>query len=128
MKVLSLKQPHAELVLRGKKTVDLRNWSTDFRGEFLIHAAKEPDLKACKAHKIDPKTLTHGAIVGRATIYGVKQYLSKKGFLSDQHRHLSSNALFEPEATYGFLLKDAERLRNPIPMEDSLNFAELETL
>lgn len=39
MKTLSLKQPFAELILSGKKKIELRKWNTSFRGEFLIHAS-----------------------------------------------------------------------------------------
>ena len=40
MKALSLKQPFAELVVEGKKKIELRNWNTKFRGDFFIHASK----------------------------------------------------------------------------------------
>src|ERR1041385_6407776 len=33
VKALSLKQPWAELMVQGKKTVELRNWKTKFRGD-----------------------------------------------------------------------------------------------
>ena len=46
MKALSIKQPYAELILQGKKKIELRKWNTNFRGEFLIHASKIPDLEA----------------------------------------------------------------------------------
>jgi hypothetical protein len=39
-KCLSLKQPYAELLISGKKTIELRSWDTKFRGEFLVHASK----------------------------------------------------------------------------------------
>ena len=48
MKTLSLKQPFAELVVSGKKTIELRKWNTKFRGKFLIHASKIPDSQAMK--------------------------------------------------------------------------------
>jgi hypothetical protein len=41
MKCLSLKKPFAELLVSGKKTVELRKWNTKFRGKFLIHASKK---------------------------------------------------------------------------------------
>ena len=53
MKTLSLKQPFAELVVSGKKTIELRNWNTKFRGKFLIHASKIPDSKAMKKFGFD---------------------------------------------------------------------------
>ena len=40
MKCLSVCQPFAELIVQGKKTIELRKWNTKFRGEFLVHAAK----------------------------------------------------------------------------------------
>ena len=44
MKCLSVCQPFAELIVQGKKTIELRKWNTKFRGEFLIHAAKKQQL------------------------------------------------------------------------------------
>ncbi|MFB5646865.1 MAG: ASCH domain-containing protein, partial [Candidatus Nitrosomaritimum yanchengensis] len=38
MKCLSVSQPFADLIISGNKTIELRNWNTAFRGEFLIHA------------------------------------------------------------------------------------------
>jgi ASCH domain len=37
-KCLSIRQPYAELVVSGRKTIELRKWITRFRGEFLVHA------------------------------------------------------------------------------------------
>jgi len=46
MKALSLKQPYAELILQGKKKIELRTWNTKFRGEFYIHASLTADKKS----------------------------------------------------------------------------------
>jgi ASCH domain-containing protein len=41
---LSLRQPYAELVPAGRKTIEeTRTWKTNFRGKFLIHASKAID-------------------------------------------------------------------------------------
>lgn len=39
MKVLSLLQPWASLVMMGAKKIETRSWQTPFRGELLIHAS-----------------------------------------------------------------------------------------
>ena len=39
MKVLSVQQPFAELIVRGVKRWELRSWSTDHRGVLAIHAS-----------------------------------------------------------------------------------------
>lgn len=41
MKVLSLWQPWATLVIIGAKRFETRHWSTSYRGELGIHAAKK---------------------------------------------------------------------------------------
>ena len=63
MKALSLKQPFAELVVSGKKTIEIRKWNTKFRGEFYIHASKTPYEKT---------DLPCGYIVGKATLKVIK--------------------------------------------------------
>ena len=40
MKVLTIKQPFATLIIEGYKEYEFRTWKTKFRGEFLIHAGK----------------------------------------------------------------------------------------
>jgi hypothetical protein len=40
MKALSLKQPYANLVAQGVKTIETRKWSTNYRGDILICASK----------------------------------------------------------------------------------------
>src|SRR5262245_14188821 len=43
MRALSIRQPYAELILRGIKTVELRSISTNIIGErFYIYASKTP--------------------------------------------------------------------------------------
>lgn len=40
MKVISLLQPWASLVVMGAKKIETRSWKTSYRGEILIHASK----------------------------------------------------------------------------------------
>lgn len=47
MKALSIRQPWAWAILHAGKDVENRSWSTPFRGEFLIHAAKGCGLSEC---------------------------------------------------------------------------------
>ena len=68
MKCLSLKQPYADLLVFGEKTIELRKWNTRFRGEFLIHASKNIDIQACERLDIDIDKLTIGAIIGSALV------------------------------------------------------------
>ncbi len=116
IKCISVKQPYADFLVSGKKKVVLRGKYTNYRGEVLIHAANEPDLAACKRHGIDPKTLTHGAIIGKLHLYGVKEYLTEKGFLSDTKKHLAED-FDEKKHRYGFMLKAVERFVEPVYLD-----------
>ena len=40
MKALSITQPWATLIAIGAKTIETRSWSTLYRGDLAIHAAK----------------------------------------------------------------------------------------
>ncbi|NQU42141.1 ASCH domain-containing protein [bacterium] len=49
MKALSVKQPWVAGIMTGKKTIETRTWSTDYRGPLLICASKTFDLSALRA-------------------------------------------------------------------------------
>lgn len=49
MKALSVRQPHADRIASGIKTIELRNWSTKYRGPLLICASKRDDPGATDA-------------------------------------------------------------------------------
>jgi len=117
MKALTLKQPYAELVVQGKKKIELRKWNTHFRGKFLIHASKIPDQEAMREFGFD--SLPTGCIVGKATLVDVKNYRTKEEHAKDRPLHLASEAWGD----YGFILEDAERIE-PIKCKGALNFWE----
>ncbi len=120
-KCLSLRQPYAELIVSGRKTIELRKWNTRFRGEFLIHASKATDKEACKYCNIDTSSLITGAIVGSAVLYDVKVYQSNEEFMANQSKHFAI-AVSYTSLTYGFLLSDAKRFDKLIPMKGQLGF------
>lgn len=43
MKVLTVKNPWAWLIIHGGKDIENRTWKTNFRGRVLIHVAQWPD-------------------------------------------------------------------------------------
>ena len=122
MKCLSVSQPFAELIILGKKTIELRKWNTNYRGELLIHAPLKVRKEDAKRLKIDRKFVT-GAIVGKVEIFDVKKYDSQKQVKSDQKFHFASKNFHD--RTYGFLLKNAKAFRVPIPYKGQLGLFEV---
>ena len=69
MKVLTIKQPWATLIMQGNKRFEFRSWQTKYRGELLIHAGKGIDKEAVKrlANYL-PQELPQGEILGKVTL------------------------------------------------------------
>lgn len=74
MKALTICQPYAELIARGEKRVENREWSTNYRGPLLIHAGKsrswldgdtDDELAAEFGRRVE-----FGAIVARSVLVG----------------------------------------------------------
>ena len=120
MKCLSVSQPYADLIVKGKKIIELRTWNTKFRGEFLVHAPSKIKTDACKKLGIDETHLRTGVIIGKAEIYDVKRYNSIVEFKEDQNKHFASDGFAQHR--FGFLLKNPKELRIPIPYKGKLGF------
>jgi len=123
MKCLSISQPFAELIILKKKTIELRNWNTKFRGEFLIHAPQKIRKSDYKRLGFS-KQLVTGAIIGKTELYDVKHYKTKLEVKNDSKFHLASKNYFDKK--YGFLIKNAKAFRIPIPYKGQLGFFEVD--
>lgn len=119
MKALSLKQPYAELILQGKKKIELRKWNTKFRGEFLIHASKDSDRQSME--KFGFSELSTGCIVGKAFLKEVKHYKNEKEHEKDRKFHLADSNW----GNYGFVIENAERVKE-VKCNGKLGFWEIE--
>jgi len=122
LKCLSISQPFADFVISGKKSIELRNWNSDFRGEFLIHAPIKIRTQDCNRLKINKKLIT-GAIVGKATLYDVKKYNSLEELMLDKKFHYAAENFHNKK--FGFMLKNPKPFRIPIPWKGQLGFFEV---
>lgn len=83
MKALTIIQPWATLIASGHKMNETRSWKTNYRGEVLIHAGKNPKDYTSGCYIDDPdgrhfqeagitpnnfEDLPRGSIIGKATI------------------------------------------------------------
>src|SRR3989304_4826640 len=123
MKCLSVSQPFANLIVQGKKTIELRRWNTIFRGEFLIHSPQKIRIDDCKRLKINQKSLIRGAIIGKADLYDVKKYKTKIDLNQDLKKHLASKKLQSNK--YGLCRKIGYLSILAIPSQGQLGFFEV---
>ena len=68
MKVLTIKQPWAILIIEGYKKYEFRSWKTKYRGKILIHAGLS--LEKDSNERFSEYNLNHeyGCIIGEAEI------------------------------------------------------------
>ena len=116
-KALSIRQPYAQLIVEGKKKIELRNWETKFRGEFFIHASKNADLEAIKRFGLDIKNIKLGGIIGKVNLIDVKNYKNEIDYVKDEKLHLSNKNFWN----FGFVLENPKSI-NFIPTKGNLNF------
>ena len=113
MKCLSLKQPYADLLVEGKKTIELRKWKTKFRGTFLVHASRVPFEGSYDKSRL-------GCIVGMATLTDVKHYQTIEEWSKDYDKHRADDDFVSSH--YGFIIVNPIKFERPINFAGSLNF------
>ena len=124
MKALSIRQPWAWLIVNGHKDIENRNWRTNFRGEFLIHASAtmtKGDYSSCmlfiagmrgtwRVPAYDVLKAECGGIVGQAEIVGCVNADESPWFVGE----------------WGFMIRNARVLPFQ-PCKGKLNFFEVAT-
>ena len=79
LKIISVRQPWASLIVNGHKDVENRTWPTKYRGLVLIHASlRSDDITHSEVGVRPPMLLPEGGIVGITEIVDcVKQSNSR---------------------------------------------------
>ena len=112
VKALSFRQPWAELVLSGQKSLDLRTWHTRYRGPLAIYAPQTIEREACEAYGLDPADLPTGAIVGLVDLVRVVE-LDEALYAERSDEHLNARRFRQP--LFGWELASPQRLAMPQP-------------
>lgn len=126
MKCLSVSQPFADLIVSGKKTIEMRTWNTRFRGEFLVHAPLRVRTDDCHRLRMDCSKLVRGAVIGKAEIRDVKTYTTIAQVRADKKRHhAASDMTGLDKKRYGFVLCNPVKFHAPIECKGRLGFFEV---
>lgn len=99
LRALSIKQPFAELIVRGVKDVENRAWATSHRGRLLIHASKAVSGSDMRRHGFGNDALPTGAFVGVVDLVDCTDKCGSRWHLSGQQ---------------GWYLADPRRLSRPV--------------
>ena len=124
MKVLTIKQPWATLIMQGNKRFEFRSWQTKYRGDLLIHAGKGIDKVAMKRlSKYLPEELPYGKILGKVKLVDCIRMSSEfKELLLKENNDIYTESSFKEN--YGWQLTDIELFENPIEAKGHLSLWE----
>ena len=134
MKVLSLLQPWASLVVKGAKKIETRTWTTTHRGDLAIHASlgkKAADLakeKPFNKYIKDFGALPFGAIIGKVVLVDVVRIDPFKNLDQLMKRIDADEKAFDDftEGRYAWILEEPVVFENVIPVKGSLGIWEYE--
>lgn len=122
MKVLTIRQPWATLIIEGYKRFEFRSWKTNFRGEFLIHAGKGIDKEAVeRLKKYLPDELPKGKILGKVTLTDcIAMNDELANMLAKENNDIYTTHSFS--RNYAFQLENVKKFDNPIDAKGQLGF------
>ena len=120
MKVLTIRQPWASLIMAGLKEYEFRSWKTNHRGELLIHAGKTIDKEAEKRlKKYLPDVLPTEQILGKVELIDcIKVTPQFLGGLRKINPDIYAKSVFKEE--YAWNIKVLEKFDEPIETKGKL--------
>lgn len=124
MKVLTIRQPWATLIMQKDKRFEFRSWQTKYRGDLLIHAGKGIDKEAMKRlAKYIHKDLPTGKILGKVTLVDcVKITPEFKQKLLKENKDIYTDSSFKEN--YGWQMEEVQVFDEPIEAKGKLSLWE----
>ena len=124
MKVLTIKQPWATLIMQGDKRFEFRSWQTKYRGDLLIHAGKGIDKNAMKRlAKYLPDEIPLGKILGKVTLVDcIKMCPEFKEMLLKENSDIYTKSSFSEN--FGWQVEDVQVFDEPIEAKGHLSLWE----
>jgi len=110
-RALSIRQPWAELILRGKKKIEVRSFPTNVRGPMYLYASltRGADDRKCQASTGHTwEELDRGKLVGIIEITDCRELRESDG------RAAGFRIDFDPAGSFAWLVKPIKRLAKPI--------------
>ena len=110
--------------MRGRKTVEVRTWSTQHRGELWLHAGTRPDRKTLQRFNMADDNLVFGALVGRCELYDCLEFSAETWDLW-RTQHLNEGPLEKRQ--FAWILKKPVRVQ-PRPLKGRLGLMQIDAL
>ena len=120
MKVLTIKQPWASLIMLGLKKYEFRSWKTDYRGELLIHAGKGIDKDGMERLKrYIPENMPTEKILGKVKLIDcIKTSSEFYDKVQKENKDIYAKSVFNQD--YAWQMEVIEVYDNPIKVKGKL--------
>jgi len=118
MKVLTIKEPWATLIIEGYKEYEFRSWKTNYRGKLLIHAGmilNKNMLNRCSEYNL---ICNNGAIIGEVDI--VDCILVDCEFSKKLHEENSNVYTSDYVGLYAWKIENVKKYDEPIYVKGKL--------
>jgi hypothetical protein len=106
---LSVRQPWAELLLAGRKSIELRSWTTDYRGRLWLHASLKAD--PAMESRFGYKDLFRGGFVGSIRLIAIVPFTNQR-WLQWGERHLDPGGY--RTGLLAWIMDEPRRFRTPV--------------
>ena len=119
MKVLTIKEPWATLIIDGYKKYEFRSWKTNYRGKILIHAGLTLEKDSFKRFKDYNLDISKGEIIGEAEVVDcilVDEKFNQELLNIDPIVYGKSNHIM----TYAWKLENVKKYETKIPVKGKL--------
>lgn len=116
LRALSIRQPWAEAIMNGRKSIELRSWTTSYRGALLIHAGKTRSRVRLRGSA--ESNLFRGGYIGLVDLIDIK-LLDAHDWEQYRNRHLGES-VWPGSVLYGWFLANPRRFATPVPAKGKL--------
>jgi len=109
-RAISIRQPWAELILRGTKKIEVRSFRTKVRGPVCLYASftrGADDSKCQRSVGCSWEELDRGVLVGVIEITDCRELQSTDG-------RAAGFSIYNPEGLFAWLVKPLKRFAKPI--------------
>jgi hypothetical protein len=109
-RALSIRQPWAELILRGKKKIEVRSFATKIRGPVCLYASftrGADDPKCQRSVGCSWEELDRGVLVGIIEIVDCRE-------LQATDSRAAGFQIYNPDGFFAWLVKPLKRFAKPI--------------
>lgn len=120
-KALSVRQPWAELILSGRKRIEVRTWSDAYRGPLWLHTGRREDATAGLHFGLTE--LFTGGFVGAVMLLDIVPFSADR-WEKWRPQHCVPGPL--PAIAFAWMLSEPRRLIRPLPAAGRVHLFDVE--